>query len=192
MNERVASHGSRRGYTVVELMAALAIFAIGVTGVAAMQKVTSTSNAHAKNLAIATHLAESWLDRLTTDATNWGTAAGSTKTIWLTSPSGQWIVGPANTDQNWGAGFDALGNYPAASAEDVAFCSHIRLTRVLQSVGTELIRTEVRVFWPREGGGFTGTQLCADANTQPAAIEADPAKFHFVYKSSAVRQASNY
>ena len=56
-----------RGYTAVELMLSIGLFAIGVTGIIAMQKLTVVSNQHAKNLAIATNIAEAWLDQLATE-----------------------------------------------------------------------------------------------------------------------------
>ncbi len=79
----------QRGYTAVELMMAIGIFGVGVTGIIAMQKVTSVSNQHAKNLSIATHIAESWLDMLATDAVTWNhpspgnTAPDISQTTWL-------------------------------------------------------------------------------------------------------------
>ena len=60
-----------RGYTVVELMMALAVMAIGLSGVIAMQKVTLSSNGHARKLALATRLGQSWLDELAADAGQW-------------------------------------------------------------------------------------------------------------------------
>ncbi|HEY5373092.1 MAG TPA: prepilin-type N-terminal cleavage/methylation domain-containing protein, partial [Polyangiaceae bacterium] len=54
----------QRGYTAVELMMAIAVFGIGVAGIISMEKVTSVANQHAKNVAIATHIAQSWLDTL--------------------------------------------------------------------------------------------------------------------------------
>ena len=43
-----------RGYTVIELLMALTVLALGASGVVAMQRVTLESNRYAKNLAIAT------------------------------------------------------------------------------------------------------------------------------------------
>ncbi|HYO94825.1 MAG TPA: prepilin-type N-terminal cleavage/methylation domain-containing protein, partial [Polyangiaceae bacterium] len=60
-----------RGYTFVELLMSLSILSLGVTGVIAMQKVTVTSNQHAKNLAIATQISQSWMDELRADSLMW-------------------------------------------------------------------------------------------------------------------------
>ena len=53
-----------RGYTMVELMMALGILAIGVSGIIAMHKVTVAANQHAKNLAVASHIAQAWQEQL--------------------------------------------------------------------------------------------------------------------------------
>ena len=193
---------AQRGYTAVELMIAIGIFGIGVTGVISMEKVTSVSNQHAKNLSIATHIAESWIDMLAVDATVWnypskkGTGAPNIgQTTWL-----QGVKTNANTVNDWfrpaysaplsfGPAFDALGNAvdPAANPNDVAFCSHLRLSWLYQptTTGNGLIRAEVRVFWLRSGQGFAQNPCAVD---QVANVGAAQASFHFVQKVSAIRE----
>jgi prepilin-type N-terminal cleavage/methylation domain-containing protein len=193
---------SKRGYTAVELLMAISIFGIGVSGIIAMEKLTSTSNAHAKNLAIATHIAESWLDMLATDATTWTSpgAPGATGlvggTTWLKD-----VTPNANTANNWklpnysnvlafGPAFDALGDpINPASTTPVAFCSHLRLSWLYQpaSTGNGLIRAEVRVFWLKDGQGFA-QDLCATG--QVANVGAATEAFHFVQKITAIRENS--
>lgn len=185
-----------RGYTAVELVMAIGIFAIGVTGVFAMQRVTSGANAHAKNVAIATFAAESWLERLAVDSTVWTQAAplASGNTTWLdlvaTSPTTGWILPAASG--SFGPGFDPLGAYAANTA--ASFCTHIRLTRVLPEPNG-LIRTEVRVFWPKPGPRWTGaTSYCPASSTATeidglfGATSGITDYFHFVYKTTVVRQ----
>jgi len=190
-SRRGKSRRSQRAYTIVELMMALAIFAVGITGVISMQKVTSSSNGHAKNLAIASHIAQSWLDALTVDATQWGqNDAGRTNTTWLKTGDIQsppvWVV-PAAQGTTFGPGFNALGSY-TATAGDIAFCTNVRLSPLITTAGSQLIRTEVRVFWQKEGGGPLGVAtLCA---LSVATVEAGTDRFHLVYKSSAVRQTA--
>jgi len=191
-----------RGYTAVELLMAIAIFGIGVSGIIAMQKVTSASNAHAKNLAIASHIAESWLDMLATDATTW-TAPGAPgasgligNTTWLSA-----VTANANTANDWklptysnvlafGPAFDALGDpVNPASGTPVAFCSHLRLSWLYQptQTGNGLIRAEVRVFWLKDGQTFAG-DMCTSA--QAPNVGAAPDAFHFVQKITAIRENS--
>lgn len=186
------SKRSRRGYTAVELVMAIGIFAIGVTGVFAMQRVTSGANAHAKNLAIATYAAESWLEQLAIDATLWTQTSPLTSgnTTWLdqlgTNATTGWFL-PA-TSGSFGPGFDPLGAY-AANA-DAAFCTHIRLTRLLPEPNG-LLRAEVRVFWPKPGPVWSTTVAYCPATATAGEVSTISDKtdyFHFVHKATVVRQ----
>lgn len=189
-----------RGYTVVELMMALVIFAIGVTGVVAMQKVTSNANGHAKNLAIATHIAQSWQERLAVDATQWGQngTAVITNTTWVNgvNSSEEWVLPAQNTTLDFGPGFDALGSFvditTTAGAARAVFCTHLRLTHLLTTEGSRLVRSEVRVFWPKPGRTFdSGNAYCA-SGASVTDIGAATNDFHFVYKTTAIRQTPGF
>jgi prepilin-type N-terminal cleavage/methylation domain-containing protein len=199
-----ARHTTRRGYTMVELMMALAVFAIGVSGIMAMHKVIVAANQHAKNLAIATHIAQAWQEQLAADAAQWnhpsprdpGRRDIDTDTTWLAQVVGNantWIRPTFNATRDFGPMFDALGNVvPQASEPQAQFCSHIRLSWLYNdgqpTPGNGLIRAEVRVFWLREGqGALGGTTLC-DPNGVANAIGAAIERYHFVYKTTAVRQ----
>ena len=192
----------QRGYTAVELMMAIGIFGIGVTGIIAMEKVTTVSNQHAKNLGIATHIAESWMDMLATDAAMWnrpspGNAASDIgQTTWLQSvkananTANDWALPQYSTVLSFGPAFDALGNplNPATAPNgSIAFCSHLRLSWLYQPTvsGNGLIRAEVRVFWLRDGQGFA-QNMCEAA--QAANVGAAPQTFHFVQKITAIRE----
>ena len=181
---------------------AIGIFGIGVTGIIAMQKVSAVSNQHAKNLGIATHIAQSWLDMLANDAVTWNHPSISNakpdidQTLWL-----QFVKGNANTAGDWflptysnvlgfGPAFDALGNpVNPASATGVAFCSHLRLSWLYQPTasGNGLIRAEVRVFWLRDGQEFA-QDMCSAA--QAAKIGGATQTFHFVQKITGIRENS--
>lgn len=189
-----------RGYTIVELMMALAVLAIGVSGIIAMQKVTLAANQHARNLAIATHIAQSWQDQLAADAVLWNFpgprpgAIDTDDTRWLhhafdPTEDGAWILPEYETD--FGPAFDALGNvvpHDDLDTRHVAFCTHIRLTRLRETDGMGLIRSEVRVFWLREGGPgpVAPGNLCApdDPDDVGDAVE----NYHFVYQTTALKQ----
>lgn len=193
---------SRSGYTVIELVMAMAVFAIGVTGVAAMQSATSTSNRHAKNIAIASAVAKTWQEELAVDATRWtaldGTSLNNTSWVQLiTTSDSSWVL-PA-TVGTMGAGFDALGNFTTVQA-DVVFCTHIRLTRLIQSQGSGLVRTDVRVFWPKHGHDWEQATYCAPGvgtslfrpyspTTSQLATATELDNFHFVHTTSAIREA---
>jgi prepilin-type N-terminal cleavage/methylation domain-containing protein len=186
-----------RGYTVVEVMMALAILSVGVTGVIAMQGVTAASNRHAKNLAVATHIAQGWLDMLATESSLWTETGSLNRTTWLKQTGSEvtWFRPEYSSSLNFGPAFDALGNSVNLTnlARDTEYCADLRLTSLRDtSGGAGLIRAEVRVFWRRED------IVLLPATTAPAhacalesvAVTADSAgnMFHFVYMSTAVRE----
>ena len=176
---------------------ALAIFGVGVTGVIALQKVTGASNQHARNLAIATHVAQSWQEMLAADASSWTELPSDVRgvnTLWLKEASnapGTWFV-PA-TVNGFGARFGALGQPLAGDATDeTVFCTHLRLTMLNDPVGVGtatqnngLIRAEVRVFWPRSAE-VPGDYCAADEVDN---VSADVSTYHFIYQATAVRQS---
>ena len=191
---------TRRGYTVVELLMAVTIFAIGVTGIIAMQKVTVSANQHAKQLAIATHIAQAWQEQLAADAVAWNHPSAKSNvqdigdTDWLVNVVGNtnvWIRPGFIVDRGFGPAFDALGNVvPETELQQAQYCTHVRFNWLYpDTAGNGLLRAEVRVFWLREGmgGPASGNSVC-DQNGNPAAIEAAGDRYHFVYQTSAIKQ----
>ncbi|MCA9592789.1 MAG: prepilin-type N-terminal cleavage/methylation domain-containing protein [Myxococcales bacterium] len=192
---------NRRGYTVVELLMAVTIFAIGVTGIIAMQKVTVSANQHAKELAIATHVAQAWQEQLTADAAAWNhpspkkSAEDLDETRWLVNAvgnTGVWFRPTYVPELKFGPAFDALGR-PIENQNDLAqarYCTHIRLSWLYpDNAGNGLLRAEVRVFWLRDGGGGTvNNATVCDPTTDPAVIEAATDRYHFVYQTTAIKQ----
>ncbi len=199
---------SKRGYTAVELMLALGLFAVGVSGIIAMQKLTVVSNSHAKNLAIGTQIAQAWLDQLATDATLWTSPAASNgvsdidNTTWVKEAAGanggKWFLPDYDSTRKFGRDFDALG-VPKNDPDNARFCTHVRLTMLYTADGTSagrttlpgdgLVRAEVRVFWLRDGQPALA-KACSSADTIDT-VAAATDKYHFVYKVSAVRQHSS-
>ncbi|HLV65195.1 MAG TPA: prepilin-type N-terminal cleavage/methylation domain-containing protein [Polyangiaceae bacterium] len=201
---RLGRRKGRAGYTFIELLMSLAILTIGVTGVVAMQKVTISSGQHARDLAIATQIAQAWIDQLRTDALAWNhpsarqAASDLGQTIWLAA-----LVGNDSTDfalpawnatRKFGPAFDVQGKPVDVSDADnvplARFCTHIRLSWLYPEtepvLGNGLIRVEVRVFWPRDGAApLDGGNVCGGT---PDAIGEATDRYHFVYKVSAVRQ----
>lgn len=192
------TRGRSRGYTVVELMAALAIFATGVTGVIAMQRATAGANHLARSVALATGIADAWLGELAADATLWQSSVGTT--TWLATlanpgVNGSWQRPAWSATRNMGAEFDPVGA-PVASEGD--FCVHTRLTWLYLDGngggirGNGAIRTEVRVFWPRAGvtrvaGDCTSSAASTITGVTDAIARGD---YHVVTQVSAVRQPS--
>jgi hypothetical protein len=181
------------GYTMVELMMSLALFTVGVLGVISLQKITIVSNAHAKNLAIAQRIAQTWSSQLQMDSSAWRTTFDGSGV--LAAPSGVWER-PAYKTGRVGAAFDALGTpLDESSLAQARFCVQTRLTWLYNAAGVSnngVVRAEIRVFWQREGqpvlnpvaNGLCGAQ---DAG-QVAAIGQAVNNYHFVYQTVALRQ----
>lgn len=193
---------SARGYTIIEVMIAISLLAIAASGVIALLKVSTIGNAQAKELALATQVGRTWLERLRTDATVWNYPSGAVSisdlgdTVWLNK-----ITGSANLwfrPQTVGlqsAAFDTWGNdvSDATVATKAQFCTHVRLTWM---VPNEIMRADVRVFWPRAGishaswnePGSTAHYCAPDFNFSSFDTGVGPlsplGKFHFAYFSS--------
>ena len=195
-----------RGYTVVELLMAIAVLAIGVSGIIAMQKITVASNHHARNLALATQIARAWQDQLATDALQWNHPSPTqpnidlNDTLWLasvgaTSGSGSgWVRPTWDSPRDFGPAFDALGNPVALQGEgdieQARFCVDMRLSWLFPPVqGNGLIRAEVRVFWPRSGWLEAVPLDFCDNSTNPATqVSQDSSNYHFVYLTTSIKQ----
>lgn len=189
-----------RAYTVVELMMALAVMTVGVGGIMAMQKVTVASNMNAKNIAIATHVGQSFLDELTAEAHTWTSSAGLSKTVWLKEAGeegteSEWFVPAHSTTRHMGPAFDALGSVVAPDdvADEGQFCVHLRLSWLSPvtnagKTGAGLLRAEARVYWKREGIGLMGEGVVGPCVTPEEFDGAEPAAFHTIYLSTAIRQ----
>jgi prepilin-type N-terminal cleavage/methylation domain-containing protein len=200
---------ARRGYTFVELLMSLMIFAIGVTGVIAMQKVTVTSNQHARDLVIATQVAQAFMDQLRADAVSWNQPSKNnttstdlaTDTVWLNNVAASnvsWILPAYSSVRKFGPAFDVQGQPVDMTLPGqnniVKYCTHIRLSWLYNPltnpamIGNGLIRTEVRVFWLRDGQTWPNNQPICGAGLNPNSVAADASRYHFVYNVSAVRE----
>lgn len=191
-------HARARGYTVVELMMALAVFATGVTGIMAMQRTVIAANRHARDVTVANGIAQAWLDQLAVDATVWRTDL--LQTVWLQSVNtpgmnGVWQLPAQSNVRAFGPRFTLFGA-PNPNAND--YCAHIRLTWLYPDengggrAGSGSIRTEVRVFWLRDGA----TRVAGDcANPGTATVNAVGANasdaYFFTYHAGAVAQRPN-
>jgi prepilin-type N-terminal cleavage/methylation domain-containing protein len=195
MSRRIARRRRSAGYTMVELMMSLALFAVGVLGVISMQKISITSNAHAKNLAIAQRIAQTWSSQLQMDSSAWRTTFDASGV--LEAPTAAWRR-PAYKTGRVGAAFDALGK-PLTDSElaQARFCVHTRFTWLFNSTGVSnngVVRAEIRVFWLRDGqripatipSGLCGAQDAAQVKTIGEAVN----NYHVIYQTVGLRQRS--
>lgn len=204
------SKQARRGYTMVEVIMALAVLAVGATGVVGMQKATLLGNVRARNLSTASSIAATWIDRLKIDSLTWRrTSSGGTTitdTRWLTAIGDDYpqIAGKENTwfrpDIDTVLGYSAASDVrgfditDAAKTKDAAFCANIRVVQLLPN----LARADVRVFWLRnrgtnvsnsEAGTVNGAELCSGDTGYVTKVGESTSRYHFVYMSAAVMRA---
>lgn len=175
-----------RGYTAVEVTVAMAVLAVGASGVIAMQKITLQSTTNARNIATANQIANTWTERLRADATMWNTPITGSDlgdTTWLklaTAPPGSWFV-PQSTSPAGSAWATIEGRdiYPGVGGMG-AFCTHLRLVRLYPT----MIRAEVRVFWRRNGSPVA-------CDTSPATIGGSADIYGMIQVATGVFHAPN-
>lgn len=151
---------SRRGYTLIEIMTALAVLMIGATGIFAIQTGATIANMEARRMASASQIAQLVVERIRLDAVTWrsggpnmdataldGTsylvnapARGDGPTAWMNVP----VVRAAAPFE--GYAFDYHGRDVDADAPDIAFCAQMRLAWVYYG---QALRADVRVYFPR-------------------------------------------
>ena len=182
------------GYTLVELMMALALFTVGILGIVSLQKLMVVSTAHAKNVSVAERVAQSWASQLQLDSLGWQQSLMGVN--WLGSVGTGWVR-PAYVGGviNFGAAFDAVGNPLSDGATDLArarYCAHLRLTSLYAdaqpTVGNGMMRAEVRVFWLRDGEANISASGICEPSVNRATIGEATDRYHFVYHTTGVRQ----
>jgi type IV pilus assembly protein PilV len=197
MSRRSAT--KQRGYTVIEVMIALTLLAVGTSGIIAMQKVTAIANRDAKSLVVATQVARTWIERLRADATQWNHPSPTSPesdladTRWLKTVNGVWFR--PNDDLAGSPAADALGNdVRDTDLANAVFCTNVRLTWPYGpppgAPPPYLIRAEVRVYWMRDGGGGSveaGKTIC-DPGIDLSKVSPAVERYHFVYLASALAQ----
>ena len=196
-----------RGYTIVEVMIALTLITLGVSGVVAMQKVTTVANRDARNLAVANQIARTWLDRLRTDAVAWNLPSPTSPTGNDIASDTRWLKQIEDSPMAWfqpetipdwgGPAFDMNGT-DVSESDDAApmYCTNVRLQWIYGPPAVApppyLIRAEVRVFWLREGAGLPdGMDSFCDPSSnenEDDVIGTATDRFHFVYATSAIKQ----
>lgn len=185
---------SQAGYTLVELMMALAMFMVGMLTVIGMQRLVAVSNAHSKNLAMAERIAQTWAGQLQLESTRW---VGTASTLnWLNAVDGEWVR-PTFVTGRVGAAFDALGAPLSDTNADLAraaYCTNIRLSWLYPEdrpvTGNGLIRAEIRVFWLRSGeAGFNNSNasIC-QTGIDTTTIGKSLGQLNFVYHTAGIRQ----
>lgn len=204
---------ARKGFTLIEVMVALAVMTVGVMGTLALQRQVVVSNRHARRVDIATQIAENWLERLRIDSTQWpkilnGNVAAANgrptgvavlnNTEWLRSIVGNvntWMpirirvaTAPGNgSGPNISNAFNFQGQDVQVGAAPHSYCASFRLTWTrFTGVGNDSpqgMRADVRVWWPRELSGI-GPTTAPFATCADAGGNITDGPYHAVYAST--------
>jgi prepilin-type N-terminal cleavage/methylation domain-containing protein len=141
-----------RGYTMIEVMTALGLLAVGAAGVVAMQKAAVVGNSSARSIAIASAIAARWAERLRVDAMVWNDipAQELAQTRWLktvTSSANVWTL-PTELPGKVAPYADPLGAdiIDANDTSAVAYCTHISY----RLLSPKAVSAVVRVTWRRD------------------------------------------
>jgi len=190
-----------RGYTVVEVMMALALLAIGATGIVALQKVALIGNANARLGDAARHVGSTWAERLKADALQWNDPLGindlgdtrflSGATAWNGQTPPAWVLAPEIT--GWSspvADIHGVDVPIAGAATQGVFCTHLQLARIVDkplSLGglnhRIAMRALIRVIWRRDLAPITECRT-----TPPANFETNDDRYAFYYLSTVIGQ----
>jgi type IV pilus modification protein PilV len=186
------------GYTMIEVLAAMAVLGTGLLGIIAMQSTAVNANQRAQEITMATNLARRWQDRLRRDSYQW-TAPSQTNPVsniagtWYLSRLGtsittDWFVPtpPASTVAGLTetAAFDFFGNDVPTNGASAYYCTQVRLTALIPN---QLVRAEVRVWWFRQGGVRPASYSdCGSAAT--AAVSADTTNIRSIYVSQTIQR----
>jgi hypothetical protein len=165
-----------------------------------MQKVTLATNRAAKNLSIATRIAQGWADQLTADAVLWVPGPSPRDgTTWLKDAdpddATDWFVPDFSTERAFGPAFDALGNPvdPDDSAGVGHFCTHLRFafmhSETEPTVGNGAIRAQIRVFWHRDDGAVDPPGGGKPCTITAADFTDNEDQLHVVYLTTSVRES---
>jgi Tfp pilus assembly protein PilV len=145
---------------MVEIMASLLIFGVGLLGIMALHVVARKGNADSQNVTAATAIAEHWMERLQTESVMWyaGQSDITTSSTPMLANSGI-SVGTPNAVTNWvsppdnpllnrelnEASTDATSGALVTPGE---YCTQYRIATL---VPDRVLRVEVRVMWWKEG-----------------------------------------
>ncbi len=175
---RRSRRSRREGFTLLEVMLAVAVMLVGVMGIISLQRATIHANYDARSTSTGTVNTARWVDILRRSALIWTDATGDVTAVPYLSQvgSGWFIPQPDNgaTDEH---GMDWYGRPTAVEAE-VRFCTLVRLDWLTTN---QSMRAQVITFWARQGqttataGAEAFAGMCTPGNADAAvtALNAD-------------------
>lgn len=196
----------RQGFTLVEVMVALGVMTISAMALFGMQAQSTRANGRARDMTVASQIAQNVLERMKMDGLAWNTIGDANDVLSKTDilrlvGATPGAFGPLpETSQTrgrtvvWSNGFDLHGIDVALTGGQVPpgavrFCASQRLAWVFDNP-QRAIRADVRVAWSKEAPTrsiLTDFPACVDANGQLAPGGARYDDYHTVYMSTVIR-----
>jgi len=199
----------RQGFTLVEVMVALGVMTISAMGLFALQGQATRANGRARDVTMATQIAQNVIERLKMDGLAWNTITpgdvtdlGATAYLNAvdTATAGAFVPLLERTDPRGGSSvvlsnaFDIFGSdvattgASAAQLASIKYCASIRLSWVYPT--RRVMRADVRVWWSIEAPTrsiIADFPRCADDDVKLAPNGTLESSYHTVYLSTVIR-----
>ncbi len=192
-----ASSASRRarrgGYTLIEVMMAIAIITASSVAIVGLQEVVVRGNVDARQISTATTLVRTTLELLRLDALYWTTSTPSASVPWSTTAPGFLRDAPTAATAAptaWGPfgstvmapehAYDYQGRVTSTAA-DMFYCVETRYAWVYPG---QALRADVRVWWLRTGPNVVAASF-AGCPTQGPVL--DLSSLHAVQGTTVIR-----
>lgn len=196
--------GDTRGYTLVEVMVALSLLGIGITGILSMENAAILANRRAQEMTIATNVARRWQERLRLDALLWNSPSNRTSisdlgtdTTYLCQLAGcsggsaaanQWLVPTPPTGSTESPAVDPFGNEVPVGSSLAKYCVNVRYNWLRTDTASRqgLVRAEVRVWWYREGATRNSAYENCGSRAALATLGTDTGNLELVHVASVI------
>lgn len=192
---RRSKRARRAGYTLVEVMIAIAILTASSVAILALQEIVVHGNVTARQMTTATQIARTTEELLRVDALNW-TQAGTTASVSIFGAGARFLRDVPSTASAapgpWTRFGTAVGaiehayNYqgvPTAVSSDMVYCVEARYAWLYPG---QALRADVRVYWPRSGP-WVDASLYYGCPLQTGESSSYINNLHFVQTSTVLR-----
>jgi type IV pilus assembly protein PilV len=217
MQQLVTNPPRQAGFTILEVLVAALMLGIGLVGILGLQATATVTNRRASEMRAAMQVAQTQLERAKLDAVEWTAAGAPANTTTLGQVLGSMPAAETGTETDPGTVQDysseegwtfrnnagvvatvnelglefisdttlANGRRPQAMTTGSDYCV---ATRAFPLLDNEMIRLDVRVFWPKNTAGEAAMAGSCDWFGQ-ARTEADyDTRFHSVRLTGTVRR----
>ena len=202
-----AKRASARGYTSVEVLMAMTLFAIGAAGVIGMQRVTIQGGEDARRFDMATNIANEWLSRLQKDASFWRTEPDLSKPDTMGFNTTTWLknidacgnqfctipMPPGPTFEGLSPAFDVFGRDLPTGTDGCVLLRPVP-THLDRCAGCAALQqaaqARARSCAPRSVSSGTGSRRNPSRTARrrpPEVIPANPT-YHMVYAATSLRE----